>query len=136
MPISILDRIAEQESRLQEVIDSKLLKGEMLTDEEVRNYKLTDKDIQVMDIFNKMASGNSISGFSFNDFLASPQAKVLVPRVIIGTMKKAADPMYLASEFFKKIRMKSGQAIMFPSIGVMKAYDVAEGQEINGVSLA
>ena len=64
------------------------------------------------------------------DFLATPQAKVLIPRVIVGTMRKAADPLYLASQFFKKVRLKSGQAVMFPSIGVMRAYDVAEGQEI------
>jgi hypothetical protein len=62
--------------------------------------------------------------------LATPQAKILIPRIIIGAMRKAADPIYLASNFYKKVRLKSGQAIMFPSIGVMRAHDVAEGQEI------
>ncbi|MGH0051826.1 MAG: phage major capsid protein, partial [Sphaerochaetaceae bacterium] len=69
-------------------------------------------------------------GFEIKDFLATPQAQVLIPQVIIGTMKKAADPNYLASKFFKKIRMTTGQAVIFPTIGVMRAYDVAEGQEI------
>ena len=69
------------------------------------------------------------SDFDFKDFLATPSAKVLIPRVIIGTMRKSADPIYLASKFFKKIRLNSGNAILFPSIGVMRAHDVAEGQE-------
>lgn len=130
MPINILDRIAEQDEAVQKVISDKLEKGAELTDEEVRAYKLTDTDAEVMKLFKRVVDGENIQGFTLQDFLATPQAKVLIPRVVIGTMRKAADPMYLASAFYKKIRMKSGQAIMFPSIGVMRAHDVAEGQEI------
>lgn len=130
MPINLLDSIKEQETRLQDTVKAKLASGEMLTDEESKVYKLTDEDGKYMEIFQRMADGHNIPGFSLTDFLASPQAKVLIPRVIIGAIRKSADPMYLASAFYKKIRMKSGSAIMFPSIGVMRAYDIAEGAEI------
>ena len=80
--------------------------------------------------FSDHLGGKTVPGFNFKDFLASPSAKVLIPRVIIGTMRQAADPVYLASKFYKKIRLQNGQAILFPSIGVMRAHDVAEGQEI------
>jgi hypothetical protein len=127
---SILDKINEQEQKIQDTVKSKLDRGEMLTDEEARMYKLTDEDKKVMEVFQKVVDGSNVPGFNFKDFLATPQAKILIPRVVVGAMRKAADPVYLASSFFKKIRLKNGQAIMFPSIGVMRAYDVAEGAEI------
>ena len=130
MPINILDRINESTKTIQDNVQHKLEMGLGLTDEESRLYVLNDKDKEVMDIFKRVVGGESISGWNLMDFLATPQAKVLIPRVIIGTMRKAADPVYMASNFYKKIRMKSGQAVMFPSIGVMRAHDVAEGQEI------
>lgn len=127
---SILDRIKDQEQKIQDSVKAKLDRGDMLTDAEASMYKLTDEDKKVMEVFQKIVDGVNIPGFALKDFLATPQAKILIPRVVVGTMRKAADPMYLASSFYKKVRLKSGQAIMFPSIGVMRAYDVAEGQEI------
>lgn len=127
---SILDLIKDQENQLQNIVADKLEKGLELTDEEVAAYKLTDEDAEVMGIFKRAVDGESVPGFSLKDFLATPQAKILIPRVVVGTMRKAADPLYLASKFYKKVKLKSGQAIMFPSIGVMRAHDIAEGQEI------
>ena len=137
MANKVLQRIKEQEQIIQDSIKTKLDRGEMLNDGEAAIYKLTDEDAEIMDIFKKITDGVEVPGFTLKDFLATPQAQVLIPRVVIGQMRKAAEPMYLASSFFKKIRLKSGNAMMFPSIGVMRAYDVAEGQEINfGVSFA
>lgn len=126
----IMDRIKEQEKAVQDAIAGKLSRGEMLNDGEADLYNLTDEDAEVMEVFKKISDGVQVPGFTLKDFLATPQAQVLIPRVVIGTMRKAADPLYLASAFYKKIRLKSGNAMMFPSIGVMRAYDVAEGQEI------
>lgn len=125
-----LENIKDYEKNIQDAVAKKLAKGEILTDSDLRAYKLTDEDIQVMEVLKKVSDGQDVPGFEFNDFLASPQAKVLIPKVLIGQARKAADPVYLASNFFKKIRLKNGQAVMFPEFGVMRAYDVAEGQEI------
>lgn len=118
-----LENIKDYEKNIQDSVARKLAKGEILTDADLRAYKLTDEDVQVMEVLKKVADGEDVPGFIFNDFLASPQAKVLIPKVLIGQARKAADPVYLASNFFKKIRLKNGQAVMFPEFGVMRAYD-------------
>ena len=127
---TILNNIKDYEKNIQDNIQAKLAKGEILTDADLKAYVLTDEDVQMMEVLKKVADGETVPGFEFTDFLASPQAKVLIPKVLIGQARKAADATYLASKFFKKIRLKNGQAVMFPEFGVMRAYDVAEGQEI------
>ena len=128
--VNILDQMEQANASLQKELQDKLNKGLSLTDAELDQYQLTDSDQKVFKAFGDVLDGKNVPGFKFQDFLASPSAKVLIPRVIIGTMRQAADPVYLASKFYKKIRLKNGQAVMFPSIGVMRAHDVAEGQEI------
>lgn len=128
--INILDQMEQANATLQKELQDKLAKGMSLSDAEIEQYQLTEDDTKVFTAFGDVLDGKNVPGFNFKDFLASPSAKVLIPRVIIGTMRQAADPVYLASKFFKKIRLKNGQAVMFPSIGVMRAHDVAEGQEI------
>ena len=128
--VNILDQMEQANASLQKELQDKLNKGLSLTDAELDQYQLTDSDQKVFKAFGDVLDGRDVPGFNFKDFLASPSAKVLIPRVIVGTMRQAADPVYLASKFYKKIRLKNGQAVMFPSIGVMRAHDVAEGQEI------
>lgn len=128
--MSILDNIAQYENSIQDEIQRKLKSGEVLTDYDLKHYKLTDEDNQMAEVLTKLQDGMKMPGFEIKDFLSSPSAKVLIPKVIIGQARKAADPVYLASQFFKKINLKNGQAVMFPEFGVMRAYDVAEGQEI------
>lgn len=128
--INILDQMNQANASIQKELQDKLAKGLPLSDSELENYQLTEDDTKVFEAFSNVLDGKTVPGFNFKDFLASPSAKVLIPRVIIGTMRQAADPIYLASKFFKKIRLKNGQAVVFPSIGVMRAHDVAEGQEI------
>lgn len=128
--VNVLDQMNERNAALQKSIQDKLSKGLFLTDQEIEDYEMTEEDAKVFDAFSKVIDGKNVPGFTFKDFLASPSAKVLIPRVIIGEMRQAADPVYLASKFYKTIRLKNGQAVMFPSIGVMRAHDVAEGQEI------
>ena len=127
---TILDKMNANNEAIQKSIQDKLEKGMSLTDADIENYELTDEGAQLFDAFNKTLEDKNVTGFTFKDFLASPSAKVLIPKVIIGTMRTSAEPIYLASKFYKKIRLKNGQAVMFPSIGVMRAHDVAEGQEI------
>lgn len=128
--VNILDQMEQANAAIQKDLQKKLENGQNLTDAELEQYQLTEDDTKVFKAFGDVLDGKTVPGFDFKDFLASPSAKVLIPRVIIGTMRQAADPVYLASKFYKKIRLKNGQAVMFPSIGVMRAHDVAEGQEI------
>jgi len=128
--VNILDSMNQANDSIQKELQQKLQNGQMLDDKELDLYQLTEDDNKILKAFKETLDGKDVPGFNFVDFLASPSAKVLIPRVVIGTMRQAAEPVYLASKFYKKIRLKNGSAVMFPSIGVMRAYDVAEGQEI------
>lgn len=103
-----------------------------LTDEEIRNYKLTDEDRKNFEGFAKAMDGEHVSDIPrMKDFLATPSAQVLIPKVALGTMREVSEPMYIASKFLQTVRLKSGVSMVFPSIGtIARAYDVAEGQEI------
>lgn len=127
---NVIDSMNQANAKIQTELQDKLRHGQFLTDAELDMYQLTEDDLKIQEAWTKTLDGQRVPGFSFKDFLASPSAKVLIPRVIIGTMRQAADPVYLASKFYKKVRLQNGQAVLFPSIGVMRAHEVAEGQEI------
>ena len=130
-PSFLLQKINDYEKNIQTEIANKMAdKTSELTDSELEHYELTEEDAKICDYMVKALDGANINGLTVQDFLASPQAKVLIPKVIIGKARKAADPIYLASSFFNKIKLKEGNVVQFPSFGVMRAYDVAEGQEI------
>lgn len=130
MALNFLQDMEARNASFQAAIQDKLKRGLPLTDNEIADYQMTEDDAKIFEAWASTLDGKTVPGFTFTDFLASPSAKVLIPRVIIGEMRKAADPVYLASKFYKKIKLRNGQAVMFPQIGVMRAHDVAEGQEI------
>lgn len=133
--VNIMKDMEKANESIQKNIQDKLSKGLPLTDEDIDAYELTEDDEKVYGAFSDYLDGKNVYGFNFKDFLASPQAKVLIPRVIIGEARQAADPVYLASKFFKKINLKNGNSILFPSFGVMRAHDVGESMEIPEESL-
>lgn len=106
-----------------------------LTDAEIKNYKLTDAENKMLDGFLKAMDGEDVTGMEgvpkLQDFLSTPSAQILLPKITLGAMREVAEPMYIASQFLQKVRLKSGTTMVFPSIGtIARAYDVAEGQEI------
>jgi len=126
---AVLEAWKVKQQEIQDSIQEKLKSGNKLNDQEVMAYEVTDEDVELLELLDKAVEGMG-NGLSLNDFLGTPQAQVLIPKILIKGMRKAADPLYLASTFYKKIMLKQGNAIEFPSIGVMRAHDVAEGQEI------
>ncbi len=103
-----------------------------LTEQEIKDYKLNESELKMLEGFKiAMAGEEAPAGtLAMKEFLASPSASVLIPKVIIGAMREAAEPLYIASKMLKKVRLQTGQSMVFPSIGIMRAYDVGEGQEI------
>jgi hypothetical protein len=110
----------------QRIIDS-INGGNDVSDEDLENYVLTDKDLEYYEGFKRMAEGKSNAG-TLKEYLASPQAKILIPKIIVGAARRAAEPVYLASKFYKKVRAKNGILTISPVIGTMKAQELAEGQ--------
>ena len=68
---------------------------------------------------------------NFRQFLSTPSAKVLIPRLIIGTARKAAEPLYVAGKLFKPINMPhTGDMYKFPSFSTgFRADFVGEGEQ-------
>lgn len=116
--MSFLKKISDASSNLQSRIADKLANSLELTDLEIDAYDLQDEDTQVLSHLNRVLNGEHVAGFSVKDFLASPQAKVLIPKIVIGAAKTAAEPIYLASSMYKKIKLKNGSAIQFPQFGI------------------
>lgn len=67
--------------------------------------------------------------------LNTKDASVLMTKVMEGTLEQAAEPLYIGSKLFKKINIDSGNRMVFPSLGALKATKMAEGQEYRRESL-
>lgn len=117
---------AAEQIKLRQAMDAK----QKLTEAQADTLVLNEKEVHAMESFAKLAEGEIADNFALKEFLATPSAQVLIPRVIVGAMREAAEPLYIGTKMLQKIRLKSGQSMIFPSIGIMRAYDVAEGQEI------
>lgn len=58
--------------------------------------------------------------------LTTQDAKILMPQVITGIMREAAEPNYLGTNLLQKVRLTEGNSIIFPSIGAIKAHEIGE----------
>lgn len=65
---------------------------------------------------------------NLKEALSTSDAAVLMTKVMEGTMEKAAEPLYIGSKFFKKINLESGNRIVFPAIGALRAHEMGEGE--------
>lgn len=128
----LLDSLKKEGEKLQDSLIEKIKSGgnkKEFTADEIESYELTDDDQIIFKAFQDYTEGSSAPGFNFKDFLGTPQAKILIPQVLIGKMRRAAEPEYFTSKLYKTIPVKSSQYMIFPSIGAIRAHDVAEGQE-------
>lgn len=60
--------------------------------------------------------------------LTTQDASILIPRVVTGMMREAAEPMYIGSSLLQTVRLTEGRSIEFPSMGAMRAHDIGESQ--------
>lgn len=104
--------------------------AKQMTEQEIRNYKLSEADQQLLDRFIAYTTGEASEAPKIQDFMASPAATILIPKTIVMAARTAAEPVYIASNFLKRVRMpNSGALYVFPTFGPMRAMDIAEGQE-------
>lgn len=70
-----------------------------------------------------------------SEALTSADFNIYFPKTIEVIMLEAAEPLYLASQFFKKININEGRMLEFINFGAIRAFEVAEGQEYPETSL-
>lgn len=61
------------------------------------------------------------------EVLSSPDASILIPKVITGVMREAAEPNYIGAQFMQRVQLTEGRSIVIPSVGEMRAHDIPEG---------
>lgn len=98
------------------------------TEQEIAKFKLSEQDMAFAEQFGAMVNGDSDAA-NMREFLATPSAQILIPKVIVGTMRQVAEPMYIGTSMLTRIRLKQGQSMIFPSINAMRAGDIPEGGE-------
>ena len=85
---------------------------------------------------------NSIGDFSkgrvtVRETLASTDTVKLIPKVIEGKLREAAEPVYLATRFMKTIHVNEGNSAVYviPFVGELYASEVSEGGRYNESSV-
>ncbi|WP_421021436.1 hypothetical protein, partial [Klebsiella pneumoniae] len=92
-----------------------------LAEADANKLALNEEEAQVLESFAKMMEGETPDmPVNLREFMATPSAQILIPRVIVGTMREAAEPLYIGTKMLQKIRLKAGQSMIFPSIGIMR----------------
>lgn len=67
---------------------------------------------------------------SVSEALTTADANVLIPKVISQVIVEAAEPLYLASQFFQRVTLEGpGRSMEFIHFGAIRAFEIAEGGE-------
>lgn len=96
---------------------------------------------ETFDMVEKMCL-NSIGDFSkgrltVQETLTSTDTVKLIPKVIEGQLREAAEPAYLATKFMKTIHVNEGNSAVYviPFVGEVTASEVSEGGRYNETSV-
>lgn len=94
-------------------------------------------EVKSFDMVEKMLL-NTMGDFSkgrvtVQETLHSTDAVKLIPKVIEGQLREAAEPVYLATRFMKTIQVNDGASAVYviPVVGELAAHEVAEGGRYN-----
>ena len=63
------------------------------------------------------------------DALSTPDASILIGKVVSNIVKEAIEPLLIGSSLLHTIRFSAGQQITFPAAGAFTAEDIPEGGE-------
>jgi hypothetical protein len=63
------------------------------------------------------------------DALSTPDASILIGRVVSNVVKEAMEPLLIGTSLLNTIRFSAGQQITFPAAGAFTAEDIPEGGE-------
>lgn len=66
---------------------------------------------------------------SVEEALTTNDANILLPKVISTVITEAAEGLYVASQFFRRVQLQEGRSMEFIHFGALRASEVAEGQE-------
>ena len=79
---------------------------------------------RMMDPYNPLPADEWVS---VREVLTTKDASVLIPQVIVGVMREAAEPLYIGTSLLQRVNLKQGRSITIPSVGEIRAHDIPEG---------
>ena len=81
------------------------------------------------DQFDSLKKDQKITYGDLCDALSTPDASILIPKVISNIVKEAIEPLLVGISLLQTIRFSAGQQITFPAAGAFTAEDIPEGGE-------
>jgi hypothetical protein len=117
---------------LKEALD-KVQQMRTKIDKEIKENKTPSIDPKTIDLIEKTAR-NMYGDFSagranLQEALTSTDTIKLIPKVIEGKLREAAEPAYLGTNFFNTIHVDGGSSAVYviPVVGELYAHEVGEG---------
>lgn len=116
---------------LQEALNSleTLREKAIKAEESGQRVSINPKAIDVTEKVAKNLYGDHSERISLQEAMTTTDAMKLIPKVIEGKIREAAEPEYLAARFFKEIQVDEGSAAVYviPTVGELIAHEVGEG---------
>lgn len=89
--------------------------------------------IELVEKYSKMMSfegrKDRDARVSVTEALTTADANILIPKVISQVIVEAAEPLYLASQFFQRVQINEGRSMEFIHFGAIRAFEIPEGGE-------
>jgi HK97 family phage major capsid protein len=94
---------------------------------------MTMSTVELVEKYSKMMSfedrKNRDARVAVSEALTTADANILIPKVISQVVVEAAEPLYLASQFFQRVQLNEGRSMEFIQFGAIRAFEIGEGQE-------
>lgn len=98
----------------------------------VNPEKVEEMQKQVTKLYEHFTRGSKLkkeSRMTFTEALTTNDANILLPKVIEVVMLEAAEPVYLASQFFREVQLNEGRSMEFIHFGAIRAFEIPEAGE-------
>ena len=92
--------------------------------------RIADKTFDLMEKMTRNMYGDVSQGrASIQEALTTTDTVKLIPKVIEGKLREAAEPEYLATRFFSTVNVDGGNSAVYviPVVGELVAHEVSEG---------
>ena len=99
------------------------LKEMQLSEESTKVYERLGKMLDPTTDLSELKKEDIVT---IREAVSTQDAKILMPAVITGALREAAEPALVATNMLQKIRLTDGRSIQFPSIGAMRAHFIGE----------
>lgn len=101
-----------------------------LAKKEKKEVNITEEAIDLVENMTRNLYGDFSNGrASIKEAISSTDAVKLIPKVIEGKLREAAEPEYLGTKFFQTVKVDGGNSAVYviPVTGEVTAYEVSEG---------